>query len=556
MVKSTKAKPSPGVSIKAYPGDGTVLLTFDLDATLSENLAGFAVSCKPPQGKSYTLVNRLNFSTGITAKTKPQERLFTPSNEAPFQKYRWADAPSPALPGAYEYTVTAMYFEADGTLKSGSTATTSVELVPQKFANFELGFTRGALSSQAYARQFKNAPFRPEPHTIDYDTAPYEKQYEWLGFHARKMIFSFLEEAIADPKITVDLFAYDLDEPDFIRSLAQLGPRLRAVLDDAPLHKDDNALEPQVVAKLTESAGADNIKVGHFKRFSHCKVLIQKKNGKPIKVLMGSANFSVRGLYVQSNNVLIFNDAKMADLYEQAFEQAFTDMKGFGKSPIAQDWFELNSKGIPATSVCFSPHTSADISLTKVGDAIEKADSSVLYAIMGMTGGGRVLDGLKALGANPDIFSYGVTQTTSGLDLYKPDATNGMLVPFSYLKRQVPPPFDTEWEGGMGRVIHHKFVVVDFNGKNPIVFTGSSNLAAGGEEANGDSLLAITEPSIVTAYAVEAIRLVDHYHFRAAMSKATKAEPLALKGNDRKWWQAYYDPKNIKCTERLLFAKS
>lgn len=548
---------SAGLSVSAYPGDGTVLLAFDLDPSLTPDFAGFAIQCTPPHGTPFYLSNRLSFETPITVTTTPQQRVFTPSNQAPFQKFRWVDAPATIVPGSYHYQVTAMYFQASGELKAGATAAVSVNLLPQQNEKFTFGFTRGDLSSQAYAAKFKNAPFRPVQKSIDYDTAPYEEQYDWLGYHARTLVFSFLEECLADPEVTVDLFAYDLDEPDVIRSLEKLGNRLRAVLDDAPLHAGDTAMEPLAKAKLIASAGSANIKTGHFHRFAHCKVLIQKKNGKPIKVLTGSANFSVRGLYVQANNVLVFEDAPTADLYEQAFNQAFTDMAGFAKSAIAAQWFDLKGNGIPPCSVCFSPHTSADTSLKKVASAIEQAKGSVLYAIMELAGSGVVLDDLKALGSNPNIFSYGVTQTAKGLNLYKPDATNGLLVSFSYLKSKVPPPFDQEWEGGMGQVIHHKFIVVDFNGENPVMFTGSSNLAAGGEQDNGDNLLAIYDPAIVTAYAVEAIRLIDHFHFRVAMSTATTVTPLVLQGNDavQKWWQPYYDPKNIKCTERSLFAK-
>src|SRR5262249_32105242 len=101
--------------------------------------------------------------------------------------------------------------------------------------------------------------------------------------------------------------------------------------------------------------------------------------------------------------------------------------------------------------------------------------------------------------------------------------------------------------------IHDKFVVVDFNDNTPVVFTGSSNLAKGGEEQNGDNLLAISDQSVVTAYAVEAIRLIDHFHFRAAMQAATDANPLTLSRDA--WWQPYYDENNIKCRERSLFVR-
>lgn len=544
-----------GVTVKAYRGDGAVLLAFDLDKHLTANFAGFAIKRTPPGGKGEFLPNRLSFSgkQQITSDTTPEQRIWTPSNEAPFQKFRWVDFPSDLLDGEYTFEVTAMYRQQGGGLKAGPTAAVSLGILSHDFTRFAMGFTRGYLSSQAYATRFKNADYRPKQKSITYDTKPYAKQYEWLGFHARKLVFDFLQESIDDPSIRLDLFAYDLDEPDFINGLTQLKGRLRAFLDDAALHTKPGASEIDAKQALTTSAGEQNIKTGHFGRFAHCKVMIQSKGGVPVKVLTGSANFSVRGLYVQANNVLVFNDPETARLYEEAFEQAFDNMQGFKDSAIAQKWFDIAAQGLPPFSVCFSPHTSADISLRKVADAIQGAESSVLYAIMELAGSGPVLDDVKALGGEPNIFSYGVTQSLSGMNLYKPGAMNGLAVPFSYLNKQVPPPFDKETAGGMGQVIHDKFVVVDFNDKSPVVFTGSSNLAAGGETQNGDNLLAISDQGIVTAYAVEAIRLIDHFHFRAAMQAATNVNPLQLSAGD--WWQPYFDEQNIKCRERELFVR-
>jgi hypothetical protein len=61
-------------------------------------------------------------------------------------------------------------------------------------------------------------------------------------------------------------------------------------------------------------------------------------------------------------------------------------------------------------------------------------------------------------------------------------------------------------------------------------------------------------------YAIEAVALFDHYHFRKVMQTVTAKEPpLTLwypgKPNaPNPWWQAYYDPKAIQMRDRLLFA--
>jgi len=551
-----------GLTATAYPSGGSVLLSFNLDGQPGDDFAGFAVKCTPPRSRPYYLVNRLSFETPITSATKPAQRRWTPSNLAPFQKFRWVEFPAVIEPGDYTYEITTMHFKVGASLKPGASVQLSFEMTPEKFKDFDLGFTRGYLSSQAYAVKFNDAPFRPAgKKTIDFDTSPYQKQYEWLGFYARKMVFDFMREAIADPSITVDVFAYDLDEPDVIRSLAKLGSRLRLFLDNSAGHVEQGAPEIQALAVLTQSAGADRVKTGHFKRFAHNKVFIQKRNGDPIKVLTGSANFSVRGLYVQANNVLVLSDPHVASLYEQAFNQAFNDptktQSGFARSEIASGYFEIQGAELPQGSVAFSPHANPLISLQPVADAIDAADSSVMFAVMELGGTGPVLDRIRHLDKQK-IFTYGVTQSAKNLGLFKPGSNRARVLPFAFLEEKVPPPFKKEWSGGPGQVVHHKFVVVDFNDSDPVLFTGSSNLAAGGENENGDNLIAILDRGIAAAYAVEAVRLLDHYDFRHKMQSATKVQPLRLKGPDDKprWWAPYFDPNHIKFKDRLLFSKS
>ncbi len=544
-----------GLTVKVYRGVGSAMLAFNVDKGKTKNLAGFAIKRTAPDGKSIYLPNRLGFASTVTSDTKSEEMEGYPSSEAPFQKFRWIDIPEEMQPGDFRYDVTAMYFDKGDKLTPGPTVDVSLEIEPRKVGAFEFGYTRGYLSSQAYTDLFKNKPIRPAKKALDYDTKPYCQQYEWLGSHARKLVFDFVNECLTDKSITVDLFAYDLDEPDFVRAMQKLGIRLRAFLDNAPLHTKKGALEIDAHKLLVKSAGANNVRQGHFQRFAHNKVMIQKKNGKAVKVLTGSANFSVRGLYVQANNILVFDDPTTAELYAQAFEQSFTDAAKFKSSDIAKDWHDVSVSGLPKFSVCFSPHKTGNVSLDRVADAIQKAKSSVVFAVMQLGGGGGVMDDLKAL-PGKKIFSYGMTQTSGGIKVYRPGQSDGLIVPFSYLKGKVPPPFQDEYSGGSGIVIHDKFVVVDFNGDNPAVFTGSSNLASGGEMQNGDNLLAIYDAEVASAYGIEAIRLVDHYHFRANMKGATSSSPLCLQGSDAKvkWWQPAYDPKNIICKERVLFS--
>lgn len=542
------------LNLRAYVGDGAVMLAFDLPEAQTKDLAGFAISRTTPGGKTEPVLNRLSFENAITAATTPEERVWTPTDQAPIQKFRWTDFPPDVERGTFNYRATAMRFKSAGStaLEAGPSAEVGVEIMGDAERGFELGFARGYLSSQAYADQFENAPVAPSPPTIDFPTAEYQPRWRWLGFHARKLVFDFLDALDSDDSLSVDVFAYDLNEPDVIARLAKVGPRLRLYLDDSAAHVRPGALELDAHRKLAASAGADNVKTGHFSRFSHDKILILRRSGTPIKVLSGSANFSIRGLYVQANNLFVFEDPDITKLYGEVFDQVWSDAHGFSASELSGQWFEVDSD--PKTSLCFSPHRDAKISLAPVADAIRGAKTSVLFSVMELDGGGDVLAEIHKL-PDRELYAFGTTQSVSGdLSVTSPGHPS-VAVPFAYLHDKVPAPFKPEISGGAGQVIHNKFVVVDFNDENPLVFAGSSNLAEGGEHENGDNLVRFADARVAETYAVEAIRLIDHYRFRAVQQAASDDAPLTLKTKAEEWVSPYFDKSDARYRERTLLAK-
>jgi len=565
-----RAEEKDGLRVSVYRGDGAAMLAFDLEESLTPNLAGFAIHVAPPKGQGSYLLNRLNFGGGLTSEDGPEARVWTSSVEAPFQKFRWVDFAGISNPGTYHYEVSAMYFASDPRkpLLKGPTVAVDIDTGPFVDRKLEVGFTRSYISSQAYATKFKNAPIRPDAKKALFDTKPFEAQYEYLGAHARAMVFSVINEALNNPNVTIDVFAYDLDEPDFVRALVKMGKRIRLFLDDADLHTKPGAREIEAFKAVSKSAGAANVTRGKFRRFAHNKIVIirDKDRKKAIKVLTGSANFSVRGLYVQANNVIVFSDPTAANLYAQVFDTAFSAAKSseskltslWEKSELSQKWFDIQTKSIPAVEVAFSPHKNPDLSLGKVSTAINGAQRSLMYAIMELGGTGSVVESIVKAGKRKDLFNYGMTQNQAGVTKVNAGKSNALVVPFAFLHGTIPQPFRAEVSGGAGQVIHHKFVVVDFNGDNPAVFTGSSNLAKGGEASNGDNLLAITDREVATIYGVEAVRLVDHFHFRAAWKNATSAKPLQLQGPVAKgkpaWWSKYFDETNLASKEREMLS--
>jgi phosphatidylserine/phosphatidylglycerophosphate/cardiolipin synthase-like enzyme len=392
-------------------------------------------------------------------------------------------------------------------------------------------------------------------------------EYQWLGFESRATIYALLEEAIADPAVTVDALLYELREPELVRKLERLGPRLRAVVDNHDAHGDEHSNETVASNRLSQAGAA--VKRGKFARQQHNKVLVLRRDGMPYKALCGSTNFTLRGLYVQSNNTVVFSDRKATSLVASVFERYFEiiDKRGaagkFRGDPLSQAWHDCTPDGGPAVRMAFSPHAGPDLSLDPIADAIEQADSSVLYAVVFLNQlTGRVRDRLEEL-VHRSTFSYGISQRTGGLSVMKPDGSRG-LVSFAYLASEAPEPFSTEWSsyaGGNSRsnVLHHKFVVTDFNTPRAKVFTGSSNMAAGGEKDNGDHLIWIEDCRVATAYAVEALRTFDHFHFRVAMNEGDQKDKVLKLAKppgpgEATWFREAYVPGHIKERDRLLFS--
>ena len=619
-----------GFSVKAWIGDAKTLLAFNFsDQTAAANLAGFTVRIQPHGQPSYCLLNKLVLPKDPKHAVVAGEPANSSAN-APVQKFRWLHVPGSfhqgenPFYGVYTYTVTPRYFNNGILLAMDATKSVALDVQVQPFATpqVELGFTRGFTQSQAFAHHFgTKAPFRPTGKDLLFDTKgtagqngagqsfTYEQEYEWSGFTAREKVFGILEDVLGDKTMSLDVFAYDLNEPDVCKAFLQLAGegRMRIILDNASLHHKPGALEDAFEQQFRKTmTGNSSILRGKFGRFAHDKILIVSKNGSAVKVLSGSTNFSVSGMYVNANHVLVFDNTDVAELYSKVFNEAWTDgvSEKFTQSALAAQEWDFNQKGLPLMCITFSPHASGDATsiLNGMAQRIGKTTSSVLFAVMDVqSGGGAVLAALQQIHQDQQLFSYGITDNAgTNISLYRPGVKDGILVTGKPGTTVLPPPFDQEKNIGLDHQIHHKFIVCDFNQPDAIVWCGSSNLALGGEENNGDNLIHIKDTDIATVFAIEAISLVDHFDFRDSHGPGAAASPTAPKApkgkgksaaehdaakkpaaavagaagsntnpnpmaasadapatlqlyNNDSWAQRYFDPKDLHCEDRVLF---
>jgi len=565
----------PPLKVRLWAGVQTCLIAMDVDPKPGSDFVGFAIEVKSPGAPGFTaLRNRLAFEYPAGAALTGSRDY--PTTEAPLQTFRWIHFPREPKVGDYAYRVT-MKHMTDGVLRDGASATARIALCGETIPGFlDIAFTRNIASSQAFVETFPDLEKRTHilPTTAklglthDKSLAP-AGVYEWLGGKATALLFSTLHDVQADPELTLDVLAYDLNEPDLVKTLEAIAsaparaagaPNLRIVIDDSGEHHAAGSSESQSAVRL-KTAGATVVR-HHFDGLQHNKVVIVRRKGVPERVLCGSTNFSFRGLYIQANNMLAFKSPDVAALFAAMFELALKGPNVLENDPLSKVWHTVSGPDASVVRVCFSPHPDAsELSLTPVAGAVEQAASSVFYssAFLNQDTRGPVRKAIDRLVGKP-LFSYGVVNNDTGLALQKPDGSQG-VVDFAYLHDHAPVPFAAEWSGQQGINIHHKFVVTDFNLPTGKVFAGSSNLSMSGEEKNGDQLIQISDQRVATVYTIEALRMFDHLHFRTNMAAAdAQAVPKVLTlakppgPGQTAWFERFYVEGSQKARDRLLFS--
>ncbi|MEV0670522.1 phospholipase D-like domain-containing protein [Mycobacterium sp. NPDC050441] len=597
------------LAVNAFCGDAKTLLAFDLSSDSARTgLAGFTVEVHPPGVQPYYVDNNLRLAASPDHAQVAGVSPFSSVN-APIHKFRWVHVPglvhqggSPAF-GAYRYVVTPRYFSDAGALQlldPSLAVTVDVEVGPFVKGNLAASFTRGYVQSQAFVRHFGPAThLRPADDLLTFDTSAvagtrsdgqtytYAQEYEWLGFTARKRVLDLLSEVQSDPTLSVDVFAYDLNEPDVCALLLKLAAsnQVRIILDDCPEHHSTTKPTPedQFYDAFTGQVGTDAILRGHFSRYAHDKVMVVSDKDGARTVLTGSTNFSINGLYVNANHVLVFDDREVAATYAAVFDEVWQD--GVKTKPFAaSQWatgphtFGGDASDTPATSITFSPHTS-DTAGEILGALVDRVNAeskatspqgSVFFAVMvlGGTSANPVYDALNEIHSDTAVFSMGISDAPKGVALYVHGQKTGLIVSGKPGHVALPPPFD-QVPQVVGHEVHHKFVVCGFRGADPVVYCGSSNLALGGEQANGDNLLAISDEDVATAFVIEALALVDHYQFLDTLSSKSAAPPSVAAatldrgaaavaagwflGTTDAWAQKYFDPTDLHCADREFF---
>lgn len=557
-------------TLKVHRGDGMALLAMDWRAGKPpKDFVGFAIECKEPgAGKKFEAVkNRIQFDGPPSATTKDR----VSSLEAPFQTFRWVHFPRTAeLNGAFTYRITPVFMDAQDRITHGPAQEAAIELARETYAGkLNVAFTRGFIASQAFVDYYCKTndelktllPPKADQGLAFTPTHPKAKQaMEWMGFEARSAVLELLDEAIADKNAQVRVVAYDLNQPELLTRLEQLGGRLRIIIDDDGKHGEAHSPESKAAKRLRATAGAANVLRQHMGKLQHNKTIVVQ--GPKVKAaLCGSTNFTWRGLYVQNNHAVVMRGASVAKLFMQAFDDYWASggkPGTFGKTASA-GWNDLGLAGIDAR-ITFSPRTASKAVLQGIADDIGKAKGSLFYSLAFLyQTPGAVVKAIDKLQDANKVFSFGVSDHEVGvLRITKPSGLVRVVYPAA-LGKGLPAPFKPELTGGGGNRMHHKFVVIDFDQPSARVYFGSFNFSGAADTSNGENLVLVKDRRIATSFMIEAVRIYDHYNFRvksaADKKKRGTKDRFTLQrpprqAGEKPWWDKFYtDPVRVRDRE-------
>jgi hypothetical protein len=275
--------------------------------------------------------------------------------------------------------------------------------------------------------------------------------------------------------------------------------------------------------------------------------------------------------------VFVSEAGEIASAFAAAFEILLTDPTpgSFRRTPISEQRFDsLRLETRAPLTVALGPRRNPNELPWMVIRAVRAAKDSVLYSVSnpvsrsGSSVSTSLLDALKAQAANPHIFSYGLAQLGTRLAAQSPDGAMSRPHGLEQLEPEGPRALSEKWRLSEDFAFGQRFAVVDFGRDNPTVLATSSNFGMGAGRNQAQWVAQIRDRAIATAFMVEGMRQIDHYHFRQEMlarshrpsslsaAAATRSTTFWHPGiEEPPWWQPYYDPRDIKLRERHLFAR-
>jgi phosphatidylserine/phosphatidylglycerophosphate/cardiolipin synthase-like enzyme len=553
------------VIVQTYLSPTLVLLAFDWPPAHDRaDFLGFAIQRTPgfDGADSSWLPNRIGFQG-----PKPDQSDF-PSNIAPIQKFYWWDAriDTKDRGSVFSYEVIPVCGSPNNLQLQAGESTAIKVTVPQVEENgITTHFNRAVVSSQAFSKQF--------PHL---ETASLQKAAQaWLANGMEHAVPDFMDRAAGKD---VEGAIYHLTDPNWIMpALLNHGGLLSLAYNHTSKdHVSDDAIKQLIDSGRPESAFVERTHAN----IMHNKFLVRVGGGdNPEAVLAGSANFTSEGLSAQANVLHIFESPDLAKLY-LARKRELDGNPSLSQTQRSQEgWSEKVTVGDATIRAYFPPESKGNReSIDAIIDAVENAQQSILIcaydptdiallnAIFKRADEGLMMRGLvnrvasKEPGGDPNR-----SDVAAAIAIMNRSSEDHDVVGFGAFKAgDTPTDFAPErvlWPGEDPKIlvrVHHKFVVIDAEGNNPVVFTGSANFSGNSLNKNDENLLEISAcPRLARIYFAEFLRLYEHYRARAAFDKRQSGDQTVfILAPNSDWGKKYFQEGTPEFRARVAMANA
>jgi phosphatidylserine/phosphatidylglycerophosphate/cardiolipin synthase-like enzyme len=543
------------VTAKAYTSPTLVLLAFDWASGGNRNdFLGFAIKRTPGFRRGGQTLPESWLPNRIDFDGPAPDGRDKPSRQAPIQKFLWWDARIDTADRGttFNYQITPVVGSpGDLRLLDAEGITLPVRVPTLEENGVGTYFNRAVMSSQAFARNFPNLQ----------TLADIRKAFAWLANGLEDAVPDFLKSAEqAGHSVTGAIYHFN-DDVWLIPAFAGFKKGALSLAYNST--SDDTESDGAIADLVTAGHPANNFDKRTKANISHNKFLVAKDGNRPQRLLMGSANFTSAGLTRQANLLHTFNSPKLAALYNARYELLRNDTAMKDLRPLA-DWSDpIDDIAGAEIRALFSPEKKPQRkAIDAMIQAVNAAESSVIFccfmptdlplinACLNAGDAGKMMYGLvdnaKEPGENASAFESKIAlfhRSRDNKDVAGKEAFSGDAVPFG---------FEREREGFPGEDprravrIHHKFVLIDAETPQPILYTGSANFSNNSQYQNDENILEIVgHRPLAEAYLAEFMRLYEHYRARLAFVRSREAGPgqATFKlTRDASWARKYFTP--------------
>jgi phosphatidylserine/phosphatidylglycerophosphate/cardiolipin synthase-like enzyme len=505
---------------------------------------------------------------GFDAVADPDE--MHPSTEWPIQRFMWADL-EVRSGETWSYRATPMLRPAGGgPLERATDQATGwsdpITISPSDKHGISAFFNRGIVASQWLAKRLDEDPTLTANQEL---TAIVEDEHnrtrKFLGGELRQALLGMLHRARRDGD-TLYACLFELDDPELIGALRELGPRAHVILANGTHehHRDENKQARDELKRARVHVVNRMLRTG----LSHNKfaVVCDARGENARRVWTGSTNWAKTGLCTQANNgILIESDAVAGDFRKQwellakrtrtRISDRLRDSNSAPRAPRTVHE-EPAANGEPPKRVdvttWFAPvHRAEHVDLMAAKALIDRAEDGILFLMFFPGIRNTVLNFIVDRGKrNSDLYVHGViNQSTRGtVKLIR----RGEPDPPTNVKVLLPAAVHDDlghWRNELlklspgGVMVHSKVVVID-PWTNPVVMTGSHNLGHAASENNDDNLVIVRgSSSLASAYAVNIMGIYTEYRWRNLRAESRKKPKAGAAGRRRRFTRTADGPK-------------